>query len=118
MGTPLHKNTPATPGLKDVSALNEELVDLDRNENVENVPPPSQQTPSQKPIPSTSQPQIASEDLLMTAVDDEPRSVSEFRVLVNMEISRLSALKAAWEDVLEEEGTSIPEAGMFFYYVY
>ncbi|VDL15864.1 unnamed protein product [Hymenolepis diminuta] len=112
LGTPLHRNTLATPDLKDASALNGELVDLDRNEDVENVPPPSQRTPSQKPIPSTSQPQIVSEDLLMTTVNGEPRSVSEFRVLVNMEISRLSALKAAWEDVLEEEGTSIPEAAL------
>ncbi|VDD80714.1 unnamed protein product [Mesocestoides corti] len=42
-------------------------------------------------------------------VSAEPTSVSEFRVLAGMESSRLSSVKAAWEDVLTEESGSIPD---------
>nr|CDS28964.1 disks large associated protein 5 [Hymenolepis microstoma] len=109
LGTPLLKNTPVTPDSKD---LNQKLIDLDTVEDIENLPPPLKDTPTQEPTPSTSQPQMTNGNLSMTTVEDEPRSVGEFRVLVNMEISRLSALKAAWEDVMEEEGSKIPETAI------
>ncbi|VDN99465.1 unnamed protein product [Rodentolepis nana] len=108
-GTPLRKNTPVTPDSKDLSR---KFADLDAVEDTENQPPPPKETPTQEPISSSSQPQMTNENLSTTTVENEPRSVGEFRVLVNMEISRLSSLKAAWEDVMEEEGSNIPETAI------
>nr|VZI27651.1 unnamed protein product [Spirometra erinaceieuropaei] len=63
----------------------------------ENLPPGNEA----KPIPESA----PSERM-------EPSSVGEFRVLVDMEAARLKATKAAWEDVVDEEGSAIPDVAL------
>ncbi|CAH8839481.1 unnamed protein product [Trichobilharzia szidati] len=62
--------------------------------------------PSEK-IASPSSNEVNNETLNMSTVD--PNSVSEFRMLADMETSRLLALCGDWNCVLSEEGENMPE---------
>ena len=94
IGSPKCKNTPVTPRVQ--LHIESDSVGVDGTHDRENIPPREACEEPQVDVPS------------------EPTSVGEFRVLLRMEASRLSSAKAAWEDVMTEEGESIPEIGMFW----
>ncbi|VDN12141.1 unnamed protein product [Dibothriocephalus latus] len=79
--------------VQEAANLDAEPEPMDDSENI----PPGTET---EPAPETVQ-----------AEQMEPSSIGEFRVLVDMEAARLKAARAAWEDVVEEEGSAIPDVG-------
>lgn len=85
-------------------------MDIDDVNDCENIPPAEKVEESFQDGQLASSSQIGESQLVSPK---EPTSVSEFRVLVRMEASRLSSAKAAWEDVMAEEGESIPETGAY-----
>ncbi|KAL5111882.1 Guanylate kinase-associated protein mar [Taenia crassiceps] len=108
-GSPKYKNTPASPIGEVLSHDGLEVMDIDDVNDCENIPP----LEKAEEFPHDGQPASSSqmgESQLVSS--KEPTSVSEFRVLVRMEASRLSSAKAAWEDVMAEEGESIPETAV------
>uniref|UniRef100_A0A183T7B5 Guanylate kinase-associated protein mars n=1 Tax=Schistocephalus solidus TaxID=70667 RepID=A0A183T7B5_SCHSO len=85
--------TPVSP----VQELAKADAEPDPIDDSENIPPENDAKPA---------PESASTERI------EPSSVAEFRVLVDMEVARLKATKAAWEDVVEEEGSAIPDVAL------
>lgn len=88
-----------------VSTVEPMEVDVSQLNNSENHPPTEQQLESENVI-ETAQ-------AVKEGNSGEPASVSQFRVLLGMEMARLSSAKSAWEDVIEEEERVIPEIGIF-----
>ncbi|VDK22625.1 unnamed protein product [Taenia asiatica] len=104
-GSPKCKNTPTSPVGNVASHEGLEAMDIDSVNDCENIPP-------EKAEESFHDGQLALSSQIgegQLVCPKEPTSVGEFRVLVRLEASRLSSAKAAWEDVMAEEGESIPE---------
>ncbi len=87
-------------------ALEPEPIEYDDFTDIENDVP----TPADEPVEATIPDEQIEES--PEAVNGEPTSVREFRVLANLEFSRLTAAKAAWEDVMSEESDSIPDVAL------
>ncbi|KAH9286798.1 hypothetical protein ECG_01031 [Echinococcus granulosus] len=105
-GLSKYKNIPTSLVSKNLSHEEPEGIDIDGVDNCENVPPLKKVEESFQDREIASSSQIAESQ---SGAPKDPSSVSGFRVLVHMEASRLSSTKAAWEDVMAEEGESIPE---------
>ncbi|VDM33733.1 unnamed protein product [Hydatigera taeniaeformis] len=109
LGSPKYKNTPVSPVQKVLPHERSEIMDIDGANDYENIPPLENAGQSFQDGQAVSSPQIMES---RGTSPKEPTSVSEFRVLVRLEASRLSSAKAAWEDVMSEEGESIPETAI------
>ncbi|CDS40885.1 disks large associated protein 5 [Echinococcus multilocularis] len=106
LGLSKYKNIPTSLVSENLSHEEPEAIDIDSMDNCENVPPLKKVEESFQDREIASSSQIAES---RSGAPKDPSSVSGFRVLVHMEASRLSSTKAAWEDVMAEEGESIPE---------
>ncbi|KAL5961369.1 Disk large-associated protein 5 [Taenia solium] len=107
--SPKCKNTPTSPVGNVPLHEGLEAMDIDSVNDCENVPPPEKAEESFHDCQLALSSQIGESQLVSPK---EPTSVGEFRVLVRLEASRLSSAKAAWEDVMAEEGESIPETAV------
>lgn len=70
------------------------------------------QAPSAEIVEETEEQEYPEEPPTTSPSVNEPTTLNEFRLLANLESSRLSSNKAAWEDVMEEEGDSIPDIAL------